>query len=148
MVVTPIRYRHRSYKAEIGRFKSSGHFQKENKKSFKKCLTKQRFCDIIQVKLREHRKWARGAVKKLLRGLGFGRYFISQRARCNEGSIPKAGLSWLLRSHWGQVASCSPLLSRNLTKRWMVIDRIDGWTPIPIKQRQRFECVARSNGRP
>ena len=43
-----------------------------------------------------------------------------------EGSSPESGLGWLLRSHWRQVASCNLLLYQNLTKRRVVIGRIDG----------------------
>ena len=45
----------------------------------------------------------------------------------------KAGVA-IQKSHWRQVASCSLLLSRNLTKRRVVIGRIDGWKPIPINR--------------
>ena len=65
--------------------------------------------------------------QEAVKGLGLRKiFYIPESMVVPVGSSPESGLSWLLRSHWRQVASCSPLLSRNLTKRWMVIDRIDG----------------------
>ena len=65
--------------------------------------------------------------REAIKGLGLRKLFcIPENMVVPEGSSPESGLSWLLRSHWGQVASCSLLLSRNLTKRRVVIGRIDG----------------------
>ena len=56
--------------------------------------------------------------QEAVKGLGLRKlFYIPESMVVPEGSSPESGLSWLLRSHWGQVASCSPLLSRNLTKR-------------------------------
>ena len=44
-----------------------------------------------------------------VKGLGLQKiFYIPESMVVSEGSSPESGLSWLLRSHWGQVASCSP----------------------------------------
>ena len=56
-------------------------------------------------------------------------FYIPESMVVPEGSSPESGLGWLSRKaigDRGQVASCSPPLIPNLTKRWVVIDRIDG----------------------
>ena len=65
--------------------------------------------------------------QEAVKGLGLRKiFYIPESMVVPEGSSPESGLGWLLSSHWGQVASCSPLLSEYLTKRWVVIGRIDG----------------------
>ena len=66
--------------------------------------------------------------KEAVKGLGLRKiFYIPESMDVPEGSSPESGLGWLLsRSHWRQVASCSPLLSEYLTKRRVVIGRIDG----------------------
>ena len=65
--------------------------------------------------------------QEAVKGLGLRKlFYIPESIVVPEGSSPESGLSWLLRSHWRQVASCSPLLSEYLTKRRVVIFRIDG----------------------
>ena len=65
--------------------------------------------------------------QEVVKGLGLQKiFYIPESMDVPEGSSPESGLGWLLRSHWRQVASCSPLLSEYLTKRRVVIGRIDG----------------------
>ena len=69
------------------------------------------------------KRGGQGAVK----GFGLRKiFYIPESMVVPEGSSPESGLSWLLRSHWRRVASRSFLLHQDLTKRWVVIDRIDG----------------------
>ena len=54
-------------------------------------------------------------------------FYIPESMVVSEGSSPESGLELAIqKSHWRQVASCSPLLSEYLTKRRVVIGRIDG----------------------
>ena len=56
--------------------------------------------------------------QEAVKGLGLRKlFYIPESMVVPEGSIPKAGLSWLLRSHWRRVASRSFLLYQDLTKR-------------------------------
>ena len=65
--------------------------------------------------------------QEAVKGLGLRKiFYILESMVVPEGSSPESRLSWLLRSHWRQVASRSFLLHQDLTKRWVVIDRIDG----------------------
>ena len=65
--------------------------------------------------------------QEAVKGLGLWKIScIPESMVVPEGSSPESGLSWLLRSHWRRVASRSFLLHQDLTKRWVVIDRIDG----------------------
>ena len=65
--------------------------------------------------------------REAVKGLGLRKIYLPESMVVSEGSSPESGLELAIqKSHWRQVASCSPLLSRNLTKRWVVIDRIDG----------------------
>ena len=65
--------------------------------------------------------------QEAVKGLGLWKiFYIPESMVVPEGSSPESGLSWLLRSHWRRVASRSFLLHQDLTKRWVVIDRIDG----------------------
>ena len=66
--------------------------------------------------------------QEAVKGLGLRKiFYIPESMVVPEGSSPESGLELAIqKSHWRQVASCSLLLHQNLTKRWVVIDRIDG----------------------
>ena len=65
--------------------------------------------------------------QEAVKGLGLQKiFYIPESMVMPEGSSPESGLGRLPESHWEQVASCSPLLSEYLTKRRVVIGRIDG----------------------
>ena len=65
--------------------------------------------------------------QEAVKGLGLRKiFYIPESMVVPEGSSPESGLGRLPESHWRQLASCSFLLLRNLTKRWVVIGRIDG----------------------
>ena len=61
-----------------------------------------------------------------VKGFGLRKIFcIPESMVVPEGSSPESRLGWLLRSHWGKLQVVAPL-SRDLTKRLMAPDRIDG----------------------